>query len=402
MVAQQLILVDDLDGTIHVVDPTQESDPYHFVLLGRIEYGQRGIARIVCSPAEDNIVAIGTLDNGISLFDDFLKVTRWSLKTEADIMQFRFSGDGAKLAVVSVQGVAVICVVKGVSMARIALDLRIYACALSNDGSLLALGGEDGAIALCDVCYSEGRMNIRQLLLGHSLVVFCLAFSPDDKMLASGSGDSRVIIWDTAPRGDPSHETDPLQRSDYVQEFSNNAVVTEVHFCNDGRQVIYSIYSTGPGVVRIATLGGEASTVAVCSAAFAIGQDGAMLVLLRNNSLAQSGAYHFIHVRQQNPVDGTYARTRRVLQVLPFSCSVAMSCSGETLYSVRNNSHAQIFGLLPGREKGSFSISTVDRHETDKTSSTCNLHTSALSLNHQIIITADNGGDVVGFYPGLM
>ena len=46
----------------------------------------------------------------------------------------------------------------------------------------------------------EGRLELRDTLKGHTHFVFCVAFSPDGKTLASGSFTGTVTLWDVASR----------------------------------------------------------------------------------------------------------------------------------------------------------------------------------------------------------
>ncbi len=66
--------------------------------------------------------------------------------------------------------------------------------AFSPDGGILAGGSHDGTVALWDVA-SRG---IITTLEGHTRRVNSVAFSPDGDLLASGSGDETVRLWDVA------------------------------------------------------------------------------------------------------------------------------------------------------------------------------------------------------------
>ncbi len=70
----------------------------------------------------------------------------------------------------------------------------VYALAFSQDDRLLATGHADGEICLWQV--STGQL--LSSLQGHSSSVWTVAFSPDEQTLASGSFDQTIKLWNLA------------------------------------------------------------------------------------------------------------------------------------------------------------------------------------------------------------
>src|SRR5262245_26063407 len=71
---------------------------------------------------------------------------------------------------------------------------KVSCVAVSSDGKVLALGAEDGSIALWEM---KTGTELRRTMRVDS-DVGALVFSPDGKSLASSSSDGEVRLWDVA------------------------------------------------------------------------------------------------------------------------------------------------------------------------------------------------------------
>lgn len=76
----------------------------------------------------------------------------------------------------------------------------VHSVVVSPDGKLLASGSYDNTVKLWEI---ESRKEIASLT-GHTSHVYSVAFSPDGKLLASGSHDYKVKLWDVVKKSEIS------------------------------------------------------------------------------------------------------------------------------------------------------------------------------------------------------
>ncbi|KAH7886378.1 hypothetical protein F5I97DRAFT_1270746 [Phlebopus sp. FC_14] len=99
----------------------------------------------------------------------------------------------------------------------------IYSVAVSPDGTLIASGSKDTSVRIWDVATGS---EVSHLVRQHRLPVRCVVFSPDGRRIITGSQDATVRVWDLESVGSMGARR------------LHKGLVSHVAFSGDGRRVI--------------------------------------------------------------------------------------------------------------------------------------------------------------------
>jgi WD40 repeat protein len=182
------------DGTVRIWNATTGQQ------ISLLRYEEGTIVSSVAFHPDGELVATLGRDNAVRLWDVSTgrEIHRWSAPTKFwQDSRLTFSPNGDLLAAGGMDGAVRLWDVK--SKAELAV-LRghqgaIRDVAFSPDGRWIASAGEimDPTVRIWDVVRREQVC----VLAGHTDIVYSLAFSRDGTLLASGSVDKTVRLWDT-------------------------------------------------------------------------------------------------------------------------------------------------------------------------------------------------------------
>jgi WD40 repeat protein len=157
-----------------------------------------------------------------------------------------FSPDGRFAAFWLDDGLAVASTETGKKVWAVPAKPRPFSFALAPDGRRIAVGANDDDKGFVIAVYDFQAGKLLSALHGHTNVAYALAFSPDGKLLASGSHDFTVRLWDPDAGKEIHRLGEPEKR---------NAAIYVLAFAPDGKAVVFvrndrlTRWDWGPGTV---------------------------------------------------------------------------------------------------------------------------------------------------------
>ncbi len=162
-----------------------------------IDFGDRKISSFSFSPTGPQpIVAVALDDGGIDFYDATTGKKTRTVKVEGNPRSMAFSSDGKSLVVGGQANASLWNAATGKKVRTFSdgLVMSTNCVRLSPDNKLLACGTDEGKVSLFNV---DSGAKLRTLT-GHNNWIFAVGFSQDGKTLASASRDDSIKLWDVS------------------------------------------------------------------------------------------------------------------------------------------------------------------------------------------------------------
>jgi DNA-binding beta-propeller fold protein YncE len=203
-----------------------------------IEHGHTALIKSVAFSADDRMLATGSWDFTVKLFDVATGKLRASMSQgeRGSVSGVAFSPDGNLLASANTDGTLklwdVATAKEKASLGQPQDFFPIFSCvAFAPDGKTLAAGTwnkepiSDHEVLIFDVATGNERSRLK----GHKGWIQTVAFTPDGKTLASGGNDRTIKLWD------PAAGRELAELSSATEAFRDGHNIFSVTFSRDGK-----------------------------------------------------------------------------------------------------------------------------------------------------------------------